>query len=96
MRVYFFNPNNDSGQDGGDGVVVSTAGNGERFGEASLPFDQFASRLYIFHSDPLEHGEPERVPAEDVARIIGYIERSWGSDRLPAGTLQALGVPTSL
>ncbi|MFJ1744886.1 hypothetical protein ACIOJD_01395 [Streptomyces sp. NPDC088116] len=96
MRVYFFNPNNDSGQDWGDGVVVSTAGNGERFGEASLPFDQFASRLYIFHSDPLEHGEPERVPAEDVARIIGYIERSWGNDRLPAGTLQALGRTTSL
>lgn len=93
MRVYFFNPNNDSGQDWGDGVVVSTAGNGERFGEASLPFDQFASRLYIFHSDPLEHGEPERVPAEDVTRIIGYIERSWGDDRLSAGTLQALEAP---
>jgi hypothetical protein len=96
MRVYFFNPNNDSGQDWGDGVVVSTAGNGERFGEASLPFDQFASRLYIFHADPLERGEPERVPAEDVTRIIGYIERSWGNDRLPAGTLQALERPTGL
>jgi hypothetical protein len=96
MRVYFFNPNNDSGQDWGDGVVVSTAGNGERFGEASLPFDQFASRLYIFHADPLERGDPEKVPAEDVARIIGYIERSWGNDRLPARTLQALGEPTSL
>ncbi|MDI3422655.1 hypothetical protein [Streptomyces luteolus] len=96
MRVYFFNPNNDSGQDWGDGVVVSTAGNGERFGEASLPFDQFASRLYIFHSDPLEHGEPDRVPAEDVTRIIGYIERSWGNDRLPGGTLQAAEGPTGL
>ena len=95
MRVYFFNPNNDSGQDWGDGVVVSTAGNGERFGEASLPFDQFASRLYIFHVDPLERGEPERVPAEDIARIIGYIERSWGGDRLPAGRLQALEGPRS-
>ncbi|GAA4668896.1 hypothetical protein GCM10023347_23050 [Streptomyces chumphonensis] len=95
MRVYFFNPNNDSGQDWGDGVVVSTAGNGERFGEASLPFDQFASRLYIFHTDPLERGEPERVPAEDVARIIGYIERSWGDDRLPGGTLQAHEGPTA-
>jgi hypothetical protein len=36
------------------------------------------------------------VPAEDVARIIGYIERSWGNDRLPAGTLQAVEGPTSL
>src|SRR5690606_8958646 len=34
MRVYFYNPNNDSGQDWGDGVVVGTAGHGERFGEA--------------------------------------------------------------
>ncbi|OLL75255.1 hypothetical protein Ae168Ps1_3655 [Pseudonocardia sp. Ae168_Ps1] len=89
MRVYFYNPNNDSGQDWGDGVVVSTAGNGERFGEASLPFDQFASRLYIFHVDPLERGEPEKVPDADIAGIIGYIERSWGADRLPAGQLQA-------
>ncbi|MGH3431488.1 MAG: hypothetical protein ACRDQB_01490 [Thermocrispum sp.] len=93
MRVYFYNPNNDSGQDWGDGVVVSTAGNGERFGEASLPFDQFASRLYIFHADPLERGEPEHVPAADVERITGYIERSWGADRLPAGDLQAAREP---
>ncbi|BBF99234.1 MULTISPECIES: hypothetical protein [Pseudonocardia] len=89
MRVYFYNPNNDSGQDWGDGVVVGTAGNGERFGEASLPFDQFASRLYIFHVDPLERGKPEKVPAADIERITGYIERSWGADRLPAGGLQA-------
>ncbi|QGK70067.1 hypothetical protein GIY23_11520 [Allosaccharopolyspora coralli] len=93
VRVYFFNPNNDSGQNWGDGVVVSTAGNGERFGEASLPFDQFASRLYIFHLDPLERGEPDRVPDEDIARIIGYLERSWGADRLPAGNLQAAQDP---
>ncbi|MFC3452885.1 hypothetical protein [Amycolatopsis speibonae] len=92
-RVYFYNPNNDSGQDWGDGVVVSTAGNGERFGEASLPFDQFASRLYIFHTDPLEHGEPEKVPAEDITRIVDYIERSWGANRLPGGTLQASKTP---
>ncbi|MGU3290989.1 hypothetical protein ACLBW1_00900 [Williamsia sp. M5A3_1d] len=84
MRVYFFNPNNDSGQDWGDGVVVGTAGNGERHGEGSLPFDQFASRLYIFHADPLENGEPQNVPAEDIDRIIGFIERSWGADRMPA------------
>ncbi|MDJ0394806.1 hypothetical protein QMK17_15890 [Rhodococcus sp. G-MC3] len=82
MRVYFFNPNNDSGQDWGDGVVVGTSGNGERAGEGSLPFEQFASRLYIYHTDPLEHGEPDKVPAADIERVIGYIERSWGSERL--------------
>lgn len=83
MRLYFYNPNNDSGQDWGDGVVVSTAGNGERFGEASLPFEQFASRLYIFHFDPLEPGEVESVTTEEVDRVVGMIKRSWGADRLP-------------
>ncbi|MDT8895744.1 hypothetical protein RSO41_13890 [Halomonas sp. I1] len=88
-RVYFYNPNNDSGQNWGDGVTVSTAGRGERFGEASLPFDQFASRLYIFHHDPLERGELAEVPQDELDRVIGYIERSWGADRLPPAGLQA-------
>nr|WP_275298089.1 hypothetical protein [Halomonas campisalis] len=89
MRVYFFNPNNDSGQDWGDGVRVSTAGNGERFGEASLPFEQFASRLYIFHYDPLERGELAKITQEELDRVIGYIHRSWGADRIPPTDLQA-------
>lgn len=88
MRVYFYNPNNDSGQNWGDGVQVSTAGNGERFGEASLPFEQFLSRLYIFHFDPLEHGELAHVTREELDEVIGYIERSWGADRLTAESLQ--------
>jgi len=89
MRVYFFNPNNDSGQNWGDEIVVSTSGNGERFGEASLPFEEFASRLYIFHFDPLERGDPETVPAEDVQRISDMVYRSWGADRVPGAALQA-------
>lgn len=83
MRVYFYNPNNDSGQDWGDGVVVGTAGHGERFGEASLPFEQFASRLYIFHFDPLEPGELAAVERSELDRVIGYVHRSWGADRMP-------------
>ncbi|MFW5825863.1 MAG: hypothetical protein ACOCVV_12980, partial [Marinobacter sp.] len=89
MRVYFFNPNNDSGQNWGDNIVVSTAGNGERFGEASLPFEQLASRLYIFHYDPLERGNPDAVPEQDVQRICEMVYRSWGADRLPRDVLQA-------
>lgn len=83
MRVYFFNPNNDSGQNWGDGITVSTFGHSERFGEASLPFEQFLSRLYIFHFDPLEHGELTTVTREELDEVIGYIERSWGAGRLP-------------
>ena len=89
MRVYFYNPNNDSGQNWGDGIVVSTAGHGERFGEASLPFEQFASRLYIFHYDPLERGELARITQEELDRVTGYIKRSWGAERLLSEGLQA-------
>jgi hypothetical protein len=82
MRVYFYNPNNDSGQNWGDGVHASTSGHGERFGEASLPFEQFLSRLYIFHFDPLEQGEPARVTREELDTVTGLIARSWGEGRL--------------
>ncbi|WP_052063497.1 hypothetical protein [Nitrincola sp. A-D6] len=83
MRVYFYNPNNDSGQNWGDDVVVSTAGKGERFGEASLPFAQFTSRLYIFHYDPLEGGALAKVPQDELDEVQGYMLRSWGMDRQP-------------
>lgn len=89
MRVYFFNPNNDSGQNWGNGVVVSTANHGERFGESSLPFEQFAARLYIFHYDTLDYGEPEKVPAEALQNVTSLIESSWGLDRIPSTRLQA-------
>ena len=89
MRVYFFNPNNDSGQDWGDGIRVSTARHGERFGESSLPFEEFASRLYIFHYDPLERGELAEITQEELDRVIGHIHRSWGANRIPPANLQA-------
>ena len=82
MRVYFFNPNNDSGQDWGLGIVVSTHGNGERLGEASLPFGQFTSRLYIFHNDGLH--TPVSVPVEDekITAIRDMAQQSWARDRV--------------
>jgi hypothetical protein len=83
MRVYFYNPNNDSGQDWGNGVVVSTAGSGERFGEASLPFEEFASRLYIFHYDALEPGNPDAVEQPLLDDITVLVHQSWGSARIP-------------
>ncbi|MDX1455438.1 MAG: hypothetical protein R3217_08295 [Gammaproteobacteria bacterium] len=93
MRVYFFNPNNDSHQDWGNDVKVSTAGNGELYGESSLPIDQFASRLYIFHFDPLEGGKTADVEIEELERVIGFIHGSWGADRLPPEPLQASVAP---
>lgn len=81
VRVYFFNPNNDSGQDWGHGVVVSTQGHGERFGEASLPFVQLASRLYIFHDDPVEEGVNTPVPVEEINKAREMALASWAADR---------------
>jgi hypothetical protein len=79
MRLYFFNPNNDSGQDWGQGINCSTQGNGERHGEASLPFVEFASRLCVFHYDPRELGDISLVPETDVARGIDLGLASWAA-----------------
>ncbi|WP_404297959.1 hypothetical protein [Halomonas sp.] len=81
MRVYFFNPNNDSGQDWGQDIVTSTQGNGELYGEASLPVAQFASRLYVFHYDPLEKGETAIIPSDEVDRAMTLARNSWASGR---------------
>lgn len=81
VRVYFYNPNNDSGQNWGCGVVVSTEGHGELHGEASLPIAQFVSRLYIFHYDPLEQGEPAAVDAREAADVAVMARESWARER---------------
>ena len=77
MRVYFYNPNNDSGQNWGHGIVTSTAGHGELFGEASLPFEQFAARLYVFHHNTREHGDPQQAPEQQVQQIAEIARSSW-------------------
>ncbi len=89
MRVYFFNPNNDSGQNWGDEVLVSTAGHGERFGEASLPFEQFLSRLYIFHYDPLDCNSLADVPTDTIETVTALVERSWGAGRIAVASVAA-------
>lgn len=82
MRAYFYNPNNDSNQDWGNGVKVSTEGHGEYYGESSLPVAELASRLYIFHYDLLETGDPHSVPAEEINTIRAMAENSWAAERL--------------
>lgn len=95
MRAYFYNPNNDGGQDWGCGVVVSTEGNGEYFGESSLPFAQLASRLYIFHYDPLEPGSRAGVPDDAVAEVRRMAEESWARDRIEQEIALQAAAPTS-
>ncbi|SFR42003.1 hypothetical protein SAMN05216203_0140 [Marinobacter daqiaonensis] len=81
MRVYFFNPNNDSGQDWGQDILCSTRGHGEIRGEASLPIAEFASRLYAFHYDTLELGDLEAVPQDEIDQVM---ELGWNSWAAPA------------
>jgi hypothetical protein len=81
MRVYFYNPNNDSGQNWGQGIITATQGHDEEYGEASLPVAEFASRLYVFHYDPLEMGDPEKVSGEEVARVAELGKTSWAKNR---------------
>jgi len=80
-RVYFFNPNRDKGQNWGQDIVTSTADHGELEGESSLPFEQFAMRLYVFHYEERELGDTDAVPADAVERIRVAVAESWAADR---------------
>ncbi|MZR11446.1 hypothetical protein GQE99_00170 [Maritimibacter sp. DP07] len=91
-RVYFFNPNNDSGQDWGGDVIVSTSGHGERHGEGSLPLDQFVSRLYLFHDDPLTAELHVEVPEAVLRRIEDMALASWASGRKVEGARSMVGL----
>ena len=81
MRVYFYNPNNEGRQDWGQGIVTSTHGRGEIPGESSLPFDQFCARLYVFHYNERELGDPDAVPDDTVETITLTVRDSWACDR---------------
>tara|TARA_R110002072_G_scaffold534_6_gene4025 strand:+ start:201827 stop:203824 length:1998 start_codon:yes stop_codon:yes gene_type:complete len=78
MRVYFFNPNNEGRQNWGQGVNPTVHGHGEVMGESSLPFGQFASRLYAFHYDPYEEGDGFAVSQDVVEEVTKLAKESWG------------------
>lgn len=80
LRVYFYNPNNDGGQNWGQNIHCSTYGNGELEGESSLPFGQFVSRMYAFHYNPHETGPLSEVDDRVVREIRKLAEESWGKN----------------
>lgn len=88
-RVYFFNPNHDKGQNWGQGIVTSTCDAGELEGESSLPFEQFLMRLYVFHYQRSELGDPARVPIDMIDEIRNAIVESWARDRAWLGASEA-------
>ncbi|MGP4070532.1 hypothetical protein [Halobacillus sp. B29] len=78
IRIYFYNPNNDSSQDWGQGIEPSVEGCNEIPGESSLPFHQFVSRLYAFHYNQYEQGDAYAVEDEIVQQVEKLAKESWG------------------
>lgn len=85
VRVYFWNPNNEGRQHWGNGVAPTVAGNGERHGESSLPFDQFVSRIYAYHYQTAGLQDLSVVNDQQVNRVIGMARNSWGPSYTWAG-----------
>ncbi len=80
-RVYFFNPNRDKQQNWGQGIVTSISDNGESEGEASLPFEQFLMRLYVFHYKSIELGDVAAVPDDAIERICEAVSEGWAAGK---------------
>ncbi len=79
IRAYFLNPNNEGRQNWGQGIEPSVMGNGEKYGESSLPIAHFAARAYAFHYNSLSIEEYfKSVPAEEVDKITQLAQESWG------------------
>lgn len=81
MRAYFLNPNNEGRQDWGQGIEPKVHGNGEQQGESSLPFEQFASRIYAFHFDSKKgNTKSVDIPYKIFSEIEKTAKESWGKD----------------
>ncbi|UZD22277.1 hypothetical protein PBT90_02300 [Algoriphagus halophytocola] len=79
VRAYFLNPNNEGRQDWGQDILPSVYGKGEKKGESSLPFHQFAARIYAYHYSTLDvKGRLNQVPAEEIERVEKLGRESWG------------------
>lgn len=79
MRAYFLNPNNEGRQDWGQGIQPSVYGKGEKNGESSLPFYQFASRVYAFHYNSLEVDNwVDKIPEAEIKKVEKLARESWG------------------
>lgn len=79
VRAYFLNPNNEGRQDWGQGIQPTVYGHGEKAGESSLPFYQFAARIYAYHFNKLEVKQRiSDVPEQEIDRVDKLARESWG------------------
>ncbi|MCH8557474.1 MAG: hypothetical protein LAT84_06630 [Balneolia bacterium] len=77
-RIYFLNPNNEGRQQWQSDIRPTVSGHGERVGESSLPFFQFASRLYAFHFNPSDMKDLNEVRKEEIDQVAEIAKNSWG------------------
>lgn len=78
-RAYFLNPNNEGRQNWGQEIKPTVHGYGERAGESSLPFYQFAARLYAFHYSRYEVATYiHKVGDQEINKVIDFAKTSWG------------------
>lgn len=78
-RAYFLNPNNEGRQDWGQEISPSVDGEGEKPGESSLPFYQFAARIYAFHYNSLDvKGWLMEVSDAELKQVEILARASWG------------------
>ncbi|MCC5920228.1 MAG: hypothetical protein LAT68_08490 [Cyclobacteriaceae bacterium] len=80
VRVYFFNPNNEGRQNWGQGITPSVDGNGEKKGESSILFHEFAARIYAFHFNTNREINKEAIPTDLVKRVEQMARESWGKE----------------
>ncbi|MEM7737841.1 MAG: hypothetical protein AAF267_18840 [Deinococcota bacterium] len=78
VRVYFLNPNDEGRQDWGQDIVPSVLGHGERPGESSLPFAQFAARLYAYHYNERDVGDLDAIDSNQIDEVVDLAKASWG------------------
>ncbi len=78
VRVFLYNPNTEGRQRWHADISPSVVGHGEEPGESSLPFHQFASRLYAFHYNPSDAGDLDMVDSDAIAPVEAAARESWG------------------
>ncbi len=79
VRIFLYNPNTEGRQRWHADISPTVAGHGEEPGESSLPFHQFASRLYAFHYNPSDVGDLDAVDPEAITRVEAAARESWGT-----------------
>ncbi|MDZ7771120.1 MAG: hypothetical protein U5K38_19820 [Woeseiaceae bacterium] len=68
-------------QNWGQGIATSISDNGELEGEASLPFEQFLMRLYVFRYKSIELGDVAAVPDDAIERIVEAVAEGWAAGK---------------